>query len=48
VLFPLWWAAAFISTPKTRRLGGTDAEKGVMLDDPQVEHGLSAILSLQH
>ena len=46
VLFPLWWVAAFISTPMTRRLGGTDAEKGVMLDDPQVEHGSSAILNI--
>ncbi|KAH9480381.1 hypothetical protein JR316_0006979 [Psilocybe cubensis] len=39
LIFPLWWAAAlFIPIPSTRRLGGTDAEKGVMLDDPQVEH----------
>jgi len=38
ILFPLWWAAAVLPTPKTRRLGGTDAEKAVMLDDPQVEH----------
>ena len=39
VLFPLWWAAAFISVKRTRRLGGTDVEKGVVLDDPQLEHG---------
>ena len=39
ILFPLWWIAAFLPIPRTRRLGGTDAEKGVMLDDPQVEHG---------
>lgn len=45
VCFPLWWAAAFIPIPKTRRLGGTDAEKGVILDDPQVEHGLSSFIS---
>lgn len=38
ILFPLWWAAAlFIPIPKTRRL--EDTEKGVILDDPQVEHG---------
>lgn len=41
VCFPLWWAAAFIPIPKTRRLGGMDAEKGVILDDPQVEQGSS-------
>jgi hypothetical protein len=39
ILFPLWWIAAFLPIPRTRRLGGTDAEKGVTLDDPQVEHG---------
>lgn len=39
ILFPLWWAAAFIPVRQTRRLGGTDAEKGVILDDPQLEHG---------
>ncbi|KAF9533297.1 hypothetical protein CPB83DRAFT_758454 [Crepidotus variabilis] len=38
VLFPLWWVAAIVAVPRTRRLGGTDAEKGVILDDPQVEH----------
>ncbi|PPQ84282.1 hypothetical protein CVT25_013220 [Psilocybe cyanescens] len=39
IVFPLWWIAAlFIPIPPTRRLGGTDAEKGVILDDPQVEH----------
>jgi len=48
VCFPLWWAAAFIPIPKTRRLGGTDAEKGVILDDPQVEHGLSPFVLLHH
>lgn len=40
VLFPLWWVAAIWSTPKTRRVGGSDAEKAVTLDDPQVEHGV--------
>ena len=39
ILFPLWWIATFLPIPRTRRLGGTDAEKGVTLDDPQVEHG---------
>ncbi|KAJ3770494.1 hypothetical protein FB446DRAFT_765807 [Lentinula raphanica] len=41
ILFPLWWIAGlFISVPKTRTLsGGTGLEeKGVVLDDPQVEH----------
>ncbi|KDR82561.1 hypothetical protein GALMADRAFT_220549 [Galerina marginata CBS 339.88] len=39
IIFPLWWAAAlFIPIPQTRHLGGTDAEKAVVLDDPQVEH----------
>jgi len=39
VVFPLWWAAAVMRTPETRRVGGSDTEKAVMLDDPQVEHG---------
>lgn len=39
VIFPLWWVAGWIiPIPRTRRLGGGDAEKGVILDDPQVEH----------
>jgi len=38
ILFPLWWVAAFIPVRRTRRLGCTDAEKGVILDDPQLEH----------
>ncbi|KAF9005550.1 hypothetical protein BDQ17DRAFT_1240006 [Cyathus striatus] len=39
IIFPLWWAAAlFIPIPRTRRLGADEAEKGVILDDPQVEH----------
>ena len=25
--------------PRTRRLGGNEVEKGVVLDDPQVEYG---------
>ena len=40
IVFPLWWAAAFLPIPRTRRIGGSDVEKGVMLDDPQVEHGM--------
>ena len=39
VLFPLWWAASFWRIPQTRHVGGTDTEKAVTLDDPQVEHG---------
>ena len=39
ILFPVWWLAAFWPIPKTRRVGDTDAEKAVTLDDPQVEHG---------
>jgi hypothetical protein len=43
VVFPLWWVASFTGVPKTRRLpGGLEAggrEKGVILDDPQVEYG---------
>ena len=39
IIFPIWWLAAlFIPVPRTRHLPA-DAEKGVMLDDPQVEHG---------
>jgi len=41
IVFPLWWVAAFLPIPRTRRIGGSDVEKGVMLDDPQVEHGMS-------
>ncbi|KAH6912583.1 hypothetical protein BKA70DRAFT_1218753 [Coprinopsis sp. MPI-PUGE-AT-0042] len=38
-IFPLWWVAGWIiPIPRTRRLEGGDAEKGVILDDPQVEH----------
>jgi hypothetical protein len=45
LIFPIWWIAAFIGTPKTRRLGANEAEKGVvLLDDPQVEYGTSVIL----
>ena len=39
VLFPLWWFASFFPIPQTRHVGGTDTEKAVTLDDPQVEHG---------
>lgn len=39
VVFPLWWIAGWIvPIPRTRRLEGGDTEKGVILDDPQVEH----------
>ncbi|KIP03095.1 hypothetical protein PHLGIDRAFT_121893 [Phlebiopsis gigantea 11061_1 CR5-6] len=36
--FPVWWLASFLRIPETRRVGGTDTEKAVTLDDPQVEH----------
>jgi hypothetical protein len=39
VFFPIWWVASFLRTPKTREVGGTDVEKAVTLDDPQVEFG---------
>ncbi|TFK27670.1 hypothetical protein FA15DRAFT_146788 [Coprinopsis marcescibilis] len=39
VLFPVWWISGFlVPIPRTRRLAGEDSEKGVILDDPQVEH----------
>ncbi|KAF5360457.1 hypothetical protein D9756_004950 [Leucocoprinus leucothites] len=42
VIFPMWWATWFVGVPKTRRLddGGETGgrEKGVVLDDPQVEY----------
>ena len=44
ILFPLWWIASFLPIPETRRVGYTDTEKGVTVDDPQVEHGMSALL----
>lgn len=37
VLFPLWWIAAVWRVPQTRVVGGTDTEKAVPLDDPQIE-----------
>lgn len=37
ILFPVWWIAAlFLRTPGTRVVGD---EKGISLDDPQIEHG---------
>src|ERR1700691_2213995 len=39
VLFPLWWAASVMRTPKTRHVEGSDTEKAVPLDDPQIEYG---------
>jgi len=39
ILFPLWWLAGWvIPIHRTRQLEAGDAEKGVVLDDPQVEH----------
>ncbi|KAL4256945.1 hypothetical protein AB1N83_011134 [Pleurotus pulmonarius] len=37
IIFPLWWVASFWRIPRTRKMGGTDVEKAVVLDDPQVE-----------
>jgi hypothetical protein len=39
VLFPLWWIGAVWRVPQTRVVGGTDTEKAVPLDDPQIEFG---------
>lgn len=44
VVFPLWWIASFWRTPQTRHVGGSDTEKAVTLDDPQVEHGMYLFL----
>lgn len=44
ILFPLWWIASLMPIPRTRHVGGTDTEKAVTLDDPQVEHGASLSL----
>lgn len=38
VIFPVWWISSFVGVPQTRRLEGSGVEKGVVLDDPQVEH----------
>jgi len=42
LIFPIWWVAAFVGIPRTRRLGGNEVEKGVVLDDPQVESDASS------
>ena len=39
ILFPIWWLASVWQIPQTRSVGGSDVEKAVTLDDPQVEHG---------
>lgn len=39
VPFPLWWVGAVWRVPQTRIVGGTDTEKAVPLDDPQIEFG---------
>jgi hypothetical protein len=39
VPFPLWWIGAVWRVPQTRVVGGTDTEKAVPLDDPQIEFG---------
>ncbi|KAF9067113.1 hypothetical protein BDP27DRAFT_1329287 [Rhodocollybia butyracea] len=39
IIFPLWWVAALLGIPQTRKIeGGHDGQKSVVLDDPQVEH----------
>ena len=43
VPFPLWWIGAVWRVPQTRVVGGSDTEKAVPLDDPQIEFG--ALLS---
>jgi len=38
LVFPLWWIAGFLlPIPRTRKVGESEVEKGVVLDDPQVE-----------
>jgi len=39
IFFPLWWFASAWRIPQTRSVGGSEVEKAVTLDDPQVEHG---------
>ena len=42
LVFPLWWIAGFLlPIPRTRKVGESEVEKGVVLDDPQVEFGAS-------
>jgi hypothetical protein len=49
MVFPLWWIGGFlVSIPRTRKLGEGGNEKGVILDDPQVEHGSSLVLFLNN
>jgi hypothetical protein len=45
VVFPLWWVGALWRVPQTRVVGGTDTEKAVPLDDPQIEFGAFAFSS---
>src|SRR6266404_256067 len=40
VLFPLWWVGAFWRVLKTRVVEGTDTEKAMPLDDPQIDFGM--------
>ncbi|KAF7967761.1 hypothetical protein HWV62_33211 [Athelia sp. TMB] len=42
VVFPLWWLAGVMRTPETRKIGGSDVEKAVVVDDPQVERDAKA------
>jgi hypothetical protein len=43
IIFPFWWVASVWRIPQTRSVGGSDVEKAVTLDDPQVEHGQSPL-----
>ncbi|KAG6827605.1 hypothetical protein H0H92_011144 [Tricholoma furcatifolium] len=48
ILFPLWWVASVTRVPETRRLDAGAQEKGVILDDPQVEFGAIFIVICSH
>jgi hypothetical protein len=43
VLFPLWWLGTAWHVLQKRVIGGTDTEKVVPLDDPQIEFGMCLI-----
>jgi hypothetical protein len=45
IVFPIWWLASVLGVPTTRTLGESDSEKGVMVDDPQIEHGACHLIS---
>jgi len=39
IIFPLWWIALVWRIPQTGSAGGSEVEKAVTFDSPQVEHG---------